>query len=221
MFNEIKKTLYFTKRNLLYQKGIKNGDIVPFDDELYKKLSNTFISGLPVSIHIKHLTPQRVGIGRCIDRSLYMFLCFDDALLVRGDEKNLELEYGKDRSYHGWIEKDNYVYDPYYLLRFDKDLYYKMFCPKKIEKYTIEDYKTTNKKYYEDIKNTTLDDFKINGRKRDDLFIIIPIIKETASLSNNEEFKKDLNDYLESIEYDEEQIYNQFMNKVKTLSSTK
>ena len=40
----------------------------------------------------------------------------------------LEILHGNDHSGHGWIEIGNYVYDPTYLQKFDKNLYYEMFC---------------------------------------------------------------------------------------------
>ena len=87
MFDNIKKSLYFSKMQLLLNKGVADKKIIPFDDEFYEKLNHTYISGLPVSIHIKYLKPI-VGPGKCYDRSLYMFFCFDDAILVRGDNKD-------------------------------------------------------------------------------------------------------------------------------------
>lgn len=62
--------------------------------------------------------------------SLYMFFCLDNAILVRGDIKSLELQSGPYDAFHGWIELDNYVYDPTALMRFDKDLYYQIYQPK-------------------------------------------------------------------------------------------
>ena len=66
------------------------------------------------------------------------------------------LKHGKNHSGHGWIELDNYVYDPTHLMRFDKDLYYKMFCPTKVKKYSTKDYMKNNKELYEDIKNNAV-----------------------------------------------------------------
>ena len=126
MLDSLKKKLYFSKLKLLYSKGVAEGKIVPFDEDFYRSMSNTYFASIPVSMHIKYLRPK-TGPGKCYDRSLYMFFCFDDALLVRGDKLNLELLYGKDNAGHGWIEIGDYVYDPTMLMRFDKDLYYKMF----------------------------------------------------------------------------------------------
>ena len=35
MFDNIKKKLYFTKANALFNEGLKTGKIVPFDEKFY------------------------------------------------------------------------------------------------------------------------------------------------------------------------------------------
>ena len=178
---------------------------MPFDEEFYKKMSKKYIACIPISIRIKYLKP----ILPPIDRSLYMFICFDDALLVRADVKDLELAYGKNDAIHGWIEIGNYVYDPSLTLRFDKDLYYKIYSPTNIRKETKEDYKKVNSSFYDEVRSTTIEDFQPGGRKRTDLCLTIPFIKEIAELSNNDDFKKEVNEYLELIQYDEKQIQDE------------
>ena len=69
MFDNIKKSLYFSKMQLLFNKGIADKRIISFDNEFYEKLNNTYINELPVSIHIKHLKPI-IGPGKCFERSL-------------------------------------------------------------------------------------------------------------------------------------------------------
>lgn len=101
---KIKKKLYFTKFNILFRKALKDGQITRFDEEVFEKMSDTIISGLPVSLYIKY-SNYLFGEGTCYDRSLYMFLAFDDALLVRGDNKDLKYNYGKGHEGHGWVEK--------------------------------------------------------------------------------------------------------------------
>ena len=91
MLSNLKRNLYFTRLNILYAKGLKEGSITFFDEEFYEKMSHTYFNTIPISMHIKHLKPL-LPPGKCYDRSLYMFLCFDDALLVRGEQKDLELE---------------------------------------------------------------------------------------------------------------------------------
>ena len=208
MFDNIKKKLYFLKINLLFYKGMEEEKIVPFDEEFYKSMSNKYIGCIPISIRIKYLKPI-LPPGQCIDRSLYMFFCFDDALLVRADVKDLELAYGKEDALHGWIEIGNYVYDPSLTLRFDKDLYYKIYFPTNIRKETKEDYKKVSSSFYDEVMSTTIEDFQPGGRKRTDLCLTIPSIKEIAELSNNDDFKKEVNEYLELIQYDEKQIQDE------------
>ena len=216
MFDNLKKELYFKKMNLLYQDGLSRNKIIPFDEEFYDSISNTFIGGLPVSIHIKYLRPI-IPPGKCYERSLYMFFCFDDALLVRGNIKNLELKYGKENSGHGWIEKDGYVYDPTSLLRYEKELYYDIYNPKNITRCNIEEYckYDSNKELYEDIKNTTIDSYKTNFRKKMDLLLTIPLIEEEAKRSNDKDFINDLFDYINKLDYNPNEISIELNEKIK------
>lgn len=69
-----------------------------------------------------------------------MFLSFPNAVLVCGDNKDLELRYGKEKAEHYWIEMDSYCYDPTLLLRFKKETYYDIFIPSNVFKVTIEEY---------------------------------------------------------------------------------
>ena len=210
MFDNIKNYLYFKRMKLLFSKGVIDKKIILFDDEFYKKLNHTYISGLPVSIHIKYLKPI-FGPGKCDERSLFIFFCFDDAFLVRGDNKDLELRYGKDNASHGWVEMDKYVYDPSLMMRFDKDLYYDIYKPTKVSKYTKEDYCSIRecRELYNDIKNTTIDDFKPHGKKRLELSTIIPLVLTIAQMSGNQVFLDELNDFISLIQYDEEEVYNE------------
>ena len=212
MLKYFKKELYFYKMNLLFNKGLLNDKISFFDDELYDKMNNTYISCIPVSIHIKYLKPI-LPPGKCYDRSLYMFFCFDDAVLVRADVKDLELMYGKEKAGHGWIEIGNYVYDPSLLMKFEKDLYYKIYSPTNINKITIEDYIKVNQNYYDEVKKTSVSDFRPGGRKRTDLCVTIPLIKAIAEDSNDDGLKRELNEYLSLIEYDEKQVHEEFASK--------
>ena len=119
----LKKKLYFKRTEMLFDKAVMEGKITEFDQEIYDKMDGVIVACLPVSLYIKYskyLFPE----GTCYDRSLYMFLALDDALLVRGNNKDLEYNYGKNHAGHGWIEVGNYVYDPSLMLRFDKDTYY-------------------------------------------------------------------------------------------------
>ena len=216
MFDNIKKEIYFKKMDLLFHKGLFEEKIVPFDDKFYERMSHTYFGCIPVSMHIKYLKPLD-SPGKCKERSLFMFCCFDDALLVRVNIKDLELRFGKEYAGHGWIEIGDYVYDPSLTLRFDKDLYYKIYNPSNIYKYTKKEYRETNKKYYDMIKNTTISDFQPGGSKRTDLCTVIPLIRQIAEYSCDENFKKDLDEYLSLIQYDEKQVYEELVSKCNSL----
>ena len=142
-----------------------------------------------------------------------MFFCFDDALLVRADNKDLELIFGKESAGHGWIEIGNYVYDPSLMLWFEKDLYYKIYIPTDVHKVTREEYKKVNGDYYDEVKNTTIEDFELGGKKRADLCVSIPLVHGIAEHSTDENFKKELDAYLTSIQYDEKQVYEELVSK--------
>lgn len=221
MFDNTKKRLFYSKVQILLKKGVEEGNIVSFNDEFYEKLSHTYIGCLPVSMHIKYLKPK-YGPGECYDRSLYMFFCFQNAVLVRGDNKYLELEFGKDNAGHSWIEIDDYCYDPSLLLKFKKETYYEIYKPYNVSKITLDEYKNCcefNKQVYEEITNTKLSDFQPNGKKRTDLCIMIPLFQETADMNPDSGFKEKLNDYLKLVQYDKkqahEEIISNFQNRLR------
>lgn len=107
---------------------------------------------------------------------------------------------------------DGYCYDSQLLLKFKKEIFYEIYKPSNISKTTIEEYKkncVSNEQFYDDIVNTNISDFQPNGRKRIDLCVTIPLIQGIASAGNDEDFKKDLKNYLDLIQYDEKQVYEE------------
>lgn len=102
-------------------------------------MSTTIISCLPVSLYIKY-SHLLFPLGTCYDRSLYMFLALDDAILVRGNTFHLEYLHGKESAGHGWIEIGNYVYDSAHMLKYDKDFYYVLYGVSDVLKINKEDY---------------------------------------------------------------------------------
>ena len=206
MFNKIRKKIYNQRIKILLDNGLQTGKIKPFDEDFYKVLSKTYFNNIPISIHIKYLKPSNVG--GCLERSLYIFYCFCNAILVRANLINLELEYGKDYSIHGWVEIGKYVYDPSLLMRFDRELYYEIFKPKNVYKINGEEYCSVdyNRKEYDDIVNTTLEDFMPGGKKRLELLNTMPLIIEIANNSGNYEFMEELSDFISTVQYDEDEI---------------
>lgn len=199
--------LFFLRADVLLGKGASKGRVQKFDDEFYQQTSKVYFNCLPISMHLKYLRPTS-GPGKCYDRSLYMFFCFDDALLVRGDQKTLALKYGTANAGHGWIERGDWVYDPTFLLRFQKDWYYKMFGVSNVYKCSHAEYVAIpeNKKIYDQVRNTTLQDYQPHGKYRLDLLTSIPLVKGIAEMSGNLEFQQALDQHLASVQYDEAEI---------------
>lgn len=185
--------------------GLRSGKITDFNEDFYAKMSHTFFQGIPISMIIKYFAPnENAREGKCFERSLLMFLCFDNALLVRGDSINIELTHGKGQGRHGWIEIGDDVYDPTTLWKYQKDLYYKMIKATNIEKMTYEEYTQQDERLQNlcaEVKSTTIADFQPNGRRRTQLLHRIPEIKTTPEYRNNPEFQKDLDDYLKLVQY--------------------
>lgn len=198
------KERFFKKLDYLFREGIKNGSITPFNKELYEKMNHTYVKGIPVSIYVKYLNPAlHSNHGKCLDESLYMFFCLQDALLVRGNCKDLEL---KDKNpYHGWIEIKDDVYDPSRLLRFKKEFFYQLYEPTNVVKCNVEQYKRIskeNKELLEEVQNTILKDLQPGGKRRSQLIFIAPMLQALASVSKVEEFQQEVYQYFKSVQYE-------------------
>lgn len=127
-----------------------------------------------------------------------MFLAQPSSILVRGNIKTLEYKYGKEKSRHGWIEMDDYVYDQTSLYKYKKDLYYKIYEPTDITKITTEDYIKENKEEYYKTKKA-LEDYLPDGDNRIDLYSLITILEEIVLLTNEE-----IENYFKLIKYNKE-----------------
>ena len=202
---DIKKSLYLAKFRILANKAEQNGKITSFDEEIFEKMNDTIIACLPVSFYIKY-SNYLFRSGTCYDRSLYMFLALDDAVLVRGNNKLLEYTYGKSHGGHGWVEVGDFVYDPSLMLKFDKDVYYSLYGCSNVKKIDKQTYLKQHKEFVDIHVSHDYNEFKPNGNKRLELGILVIQIKTLSKLLGDEKFTKDFNDYLTLIEYDEKQI---------------
>ena len=205
MLEDLKKKLFFTKFEILWKKAVKEGKITHFEDEIYDEMSDTIIACLPVSLYIKH-SKHLFPIGTCYDRSLYMFLALDDALLVRGKNKDLEYNYGKGHEGHGWIERGNYVYDPSLMLKFDRDTYYVLYGTSDIVRTDKKSYLSEHQEFVDKHVSHCLDDFRPGGDRRLELGVLIIQLRALSNMIDDEEFSKELEEFLDAIEYDEGQI---------------
>ena len=208
MFNNIKKQLYNVKTELLLKKGLANGTIKPFEKELFERLDNIYIDGIPMSLYLIYLNPinfNSYSSGDCYNRSLYITMGLDDAILVRGNDYELELQYGKDESGHGWVEKDDWVYEPTLMLKFKKDVYYQLYKPHNIKYYKKEEY--SKDKNYKYIMNTKIEDLMPNGEKRETLNMTLSVFIDKISQINDPLYEKLLTNHLKKIQYGQYESY--------------
>ena len=80
--SSLKWELYNKKKKILTLFGLKNGHVLPYGDELIKKLRNVYYGGVPASII---LLSNAMSNGFCYDRALLMSQAFLDS----NDDVNL------------------------------------------------------------------------------------------------------------------------------------
>ena len=203
----------FEKITIKQEIGYRLGKLVPFDDEVYKELQGTIVNCCPVSIDIKYLKPN-IRPGHCYDRSLRMFYAMKGSVLVRGSLNYFRAKGDIIPPNHGWVERDGFVYDPTFRIKYNKKYYYKMFEVTDVEGITLEEHisKPYVKKYYED-SQLPIEAYKPHGVKRTDLVPTIPLLRGVAEY--NPDMKKELDEYLRLIEYEEEEIQEEINTKLK------
>jgi hypothetical protein len=215
----LKKKLFFIKRKMLLDIGAKSGKIECFSQDIIDRMDNTIIACFPVSLHMKYANFM-FAQGTCYERSLYMFLALDDALLVRGNCLDLEYTYGPGHGGHGWVEIGDYVYDPATGYRYDKDLYYKANGVSNVTRCDRETYYKEHKEFVDTHVSTDFNEFKPGGKRRLELGILVRQVITGAELSNNQKLLKDLDTYLGKVEYDEEQIESQRRKEIDEMLRT-
>lgn len=124
----------------VFIKAIREGKILPYEPELIEKLRTIHYKGFPLSIL---LLSKEICNGDCYTMSMNLSRAMERFTLIHGDVNCFDLndEYPN----HSWIEKDVFVYDTTFGLRWDKGLYYSLFKPK-----IREIYDENTVKYYQD-----------------------------------------------------------------------
>lgn len=204
--------LYKKRNELLFQKGIEKREIVPFDDEFYNNLKNTFVSSIPAYINVKYFN-YAMDIDERYSKVFQIFMSFKNSKLVSGKTKYFDDEYED----YSWVEIDDYVFDAYLMMKFKKDLYYKIISPKNIVIYDHVKYREKNKEMYDDIINTTIKDFYPNGSKNHNLLYEIPNAITYAEMTKNIKLLNELNEYLYKIKYNRIEITKEINAKALTL----
>lgn len=202
----------FTQRNNLIKKqGVQEGKITDYDDDFWCRLDNLIFLTVPVSLHIKYISApdyDQTKVGKCYDRSLLMFIANKDALLVGGISADLEAIHGEGSGIHFWLELGDYVYDPSTVKKYEKEIYYQIHQPRDVRKQSWADVDKDKLDYYNSIRETKIEDYMPGGSERYKLLSTIPLLMGIAK--GNEDFMNDLNAYLKKIQYDENEIYEEF-----------
>ena len=115
----------------LTKRGLLNGDILPYPDEVFENLRPYNCGGVPASII---LFINEMCNGKCYDRALLMTMAFKDCQQVNATVEYLRKPYGEDRAGHSYVEtndfgKDTWVLDTTLGLMYKKKLYDKLEKP--------------------------------------------------------------------------------------------
>jgi len=208
----LKKKLYQKKFRLLWADGEEKGFILPFEKEMYKALEDVVYAGTtPANMYLVHLKPIHPPM-KCYDRSEVISMAFKDCHLVRGKLKLLELESGPDKAGHGWVEKGGWVYDPTYMMKFKRSLYYEMFGVSDVQK--IHRNELEKDEYYQRC---------LAGHiERLWLIMTIPILEERAAKEKNTKMMNELEIFKKKVNYDYKAIQNElFSMPAEVLAKTK
>ena len=106
------------------------------------------------------------------------------------------------------------------MLRFEKDVYYKLYGCSDVHKIDKATYAAKNQKLIDDNVCTDFNEFKSGGKRRLELGILVRQVITGAELSNNQKLLKDLDTYLSKVEYDEEQIESQRRKEIDEMLRT-
>lgn len=213
MKESLKEVLYFAKFSKLWNEGIAKGLILPIEDEVYQRLDNLFFCSLPISIIIKYLKPN-TDLGKCMDRSWLLSAAFENPTLVHADLKYLALKDSSRAPFHYWIENDGWVYCSFSLLKYKKELFYKMYVPtrrrvqSKQELLQNSEYqKILNSSLQSLLDPTCFDRFYLN--------VSLPLAEGIARNYGNQKFIDALEEYKKKVDYDYGRICQDMNNAIE------
>ena len=152
VFEDIKRKIAAQKFDRDYNKLIKSGRAKQFDEEFFNSFEGMYYNALPVNYYLK-----RMSMGKCYDASAILGLAMGkDCFVCRGNLANMAFLQGDDDFGHGWVEKDDKVYDTTWQVVMQTEDYYKLFGAESV-------YKRDHTKFFEDCKEISC--FEIHDKK--------------------------------------------------------
>lgn len=214
VLQKIKWELHCYKQQQLLIWGLKNGLIVPYDDDLIEKLRKVYYGGIPASII---LLSDAMTNGHCYDRALLMSRAFlddsDDIQLLYGtiDSIKLNPELIRDDPLYAdhciveriTIEGRHLIYDTTAGFVYDKNMYWLIEHPK-IRKVNN---KEAIKKFLEEDEDRYPENIE---RDKYILPLVLPMMEKTYGNSTEmyshlgiELLQREIEHYKEVIHYDD------------------
>jgi len=156
IFKNIKREIVTQKFSKDFDNLIKSGKAKRFDEEFFNSFDGMYYNALPVSYYLK-----RMSMGHCYDASAILGLAMGkDCFVCRGNLANMACIQGDDDFEHGWVEKDDKVFDTTWQVVMQTQDYYKLFgvdsvCRREHTKFfedckEISCFEIHDKKYYEE-----------------------------------------------------------------------
>lgn len=205
-----------TKLNL-YNEGVKKNLIQPFDQEVLTKLRKLYYGCISGIIYIYGMPTD---VGTIAEKMILLRYALDDKnfQIVHGNTYSTENisfhEYdSKHLDNNSWIEvkegNKEWVYDPFSLLKIEKNLYYQIEEP--------EVFRTITKKTVESHPGRQDDNFHtFDEGGKDFLTFILPTIEENLENNPHKDFlKAEISRFKEEVDY--EGICTEWENESKGL----
>lgn len=142
----LKQKIERKRFDILMSLAAKVDVVSEFPEELWAEIDKHVFEGEPLG----RLLRRNNDVTTRYERSYALSLAFDKCNLVRGTlpryGKVLDDDHDLD-FINGWVEDDQYVYDPTFMKRFDKNFYYYLFDAKVLRQITSEEL-DNDKKYH-------------------------------------------------------------------------
>ena len=111
---------------------VPNKTILKFNEQLIEKMYAVRCGGVPLSFHLLDLRKTDTW---CVHSAMLLEWVVPNSIVVSANI--ITIEDGRE-TLHTWVEADGFVYDTTYGLVYNKELYYDLYKPTKVEITTAE-----------------------------------------------------------------------------------